>query len=86
MKNIKLIIAVTIIATYSLASLAAEQIQKTDNSLEQIAVISTFGASTPDELTQKLSKKADDMGASKFKVIMTSGNDNSERGTAIVYR
>ena len=86
MNKLQSIIATVIITATPFVSFAAEQIQQTDNSLEQIAVISTFGASTPEELTEKLAQKADTVGASKFKITATSSNDNSERGTAIAYK
>lgn len=64
----------------------AVKIQQADPSLKQIAVISIFGAKDPADLEQKLAQKSYSIGGSAFKVIMTSGNDNSERGSAVVYK
>lgn len=86
MNKTKQFFTAVIIALVSLPGIAAEHIKSADPSLEQIAVISVLGAATPDELIQRLSKKADAAGASKFKIVMTSSNDNSERGTAIAYK
>lgn len=86
MNKIKSLIAVAVISTVSLSGFAAQEIQTVDDSMEKVAVISVLDATTPDELVQKLAKKADSVGADKFKITMTSSGDNNERGTAIAYK
>lgn len=77
----------TAIAFSSTAAFAADQIQCAEaSSLTKVAVISSFGASTPNELISDLSAKADTMGATKFRIVSMTGQDGNERGTAIAYR
>ena len=86
MKKLALITAGTLLATLSFTSFAAEQIHYADSSKQQIAVISVLNAETPEDLMAKLSQKADEVGASQFKVVTLTSQDNNERGTAIAYR
>lgn len=86
MNIIKSLTAAAIISTVSLSSFAAQEIRTVDDSMEKVAVISVLGASTPDELAQRLSEKADSVGANKFKITMTSSSENSETGTAVAYK
>jgi multiple stress resistance protein BhsA len=86
MLNIKTLSAAALISTLSFSAFAAEKITQADPTLEKIAVISVLHATTPDEVDQKLSEKAQALGATKYRILMTSSNDNTERGTAAIYR
>ena len=51
----------------------------------KIGVVSAAGATTLDELATKLSDQADKQGATAFKIIAASG-DNQMHGNAIIYK
>lgn len=86
MNTMKTLMIAATMATISTSAFAAEKIERADPSLEKIATISVLGASSPNELDQKLAQKADALGATKYRIIMNSSNDNSERGTAEIYK
>jgi len=52
---------------------------------EEIGHVSVSGLSTLDEVTEALSKKAEEEGADAFKVISAGGN-NKQHGSAIIYK
>lgn len=77
---IKYIALFTVLFTsFSMNTFAAEQHS------QKMGVVSVAGASTLDELTQKIEKKASAAGASSFK-ITSAGGVNKLHGTAIIYR
>ncbi|MEC5344876.1 DUF1471 domain-containing protein [Brenneria populi] len=77
---IKYIALFTVLFTsFSMNTFAAEQYS------QKMGVVSVSGASTLDELTRKIEKKAAESGASSFK-ITSAGGDNKLHGTAILYR
>lgn len=85
MNKIALITIGSLLTTLSFTSVAAEKIQHADSSMQEIAVISAK-ADSPEALMQKLTEKADAVGASQFKVVTLTSQDDNERGTAIAYR
>lgn len=80
--------ALTILAFCSLtaSAFAADEVTKVTADMQPIATVSVFGAKDPESLSQLLAKKATEVGATKYKIISSSSNDNSERGTAVAYR
>lgn len=86
MNTIKTFMIAATMTALSVNAFAAEKIEHADSSLEKIATISVLGASSPNELEQKLAQKAEARGATKYRIIMNSSNDNSERATADIYR
>lgn len=77
---IKYIALLTVLLTpFSMNTFAAEQYS------QKMGVVSVSGASTLEELTQSIEKKAAESGASSFK-ITSAGGDNKLHGTAILYR
>ncbi len=54
--------------------------------MERIATVSVFGVTDPYEVEYRLAKKAALIGGRYYKVIHYASNDNSERGTAYVYK
>ncbi|ECJ0310143.1 DUF1471 domain-containing protein [Salmonella enterica] len=66
-------------ASFSMNTFAAEQHS------QKMSVVSVSGASTLDELTRNIEKKAAESGASSFKITSAGGN-NKLHGTAILYR
>ncbi|RZM93365.1 multiple stress resistance protein BhsA [Escherichia sp. E4208] len=63
---------------------AAQEINHTDGK-EKIGVISASNALTLDELSNALSRKADEQGATSFKILSTTGN-NKLHGVAEIYK
>ena len=63
---------------------AAQEINHTDGK-EKIGVVSASNALTLDELSNALSRKADEQGATSFKILATTGN-NKLHGVAEIYK
>ena len=66
------------------AAFAAQEINHADGK-EKIGVVSTSNAYTLDELSNSLSRKADEQGATSFKILSTTGN-NKLHGVAEIYK
>lgn len=66
------------------AAFAAQEINHADGK-EKMGVISASNAYTLDELSDVLSRKADEQGATSFKILSTTG-DNRLRGVAEIYK
>ncbi|EFB5188729.1 DUF1471 domain-containing protein [Escherichia albertii] len=63
---------------------AAEEIRHAD-SKEKIGVVSANNALTLDELSNALSRKADEQGATSYKILSITGN-NRLHGSAEIYK
>jgi len=66
------------------AASAAQEINHADGK-EKIGVVSVSNAYTLDELSDVLSRKADEQGATSFKILSTTG-DNRLHGVAEIYK
>lgn len=66
------------------AASAAQEINHADGK-EKIGVVSASNAYTLDELSDALSRKADEQGATSFKILSTTGN-NRLHGVAEIYK
>ncbi|ANG92714.1 DUF1471 domain-containing protein [Enterobacteriaceae bacterium 155047] len=66
------------------AASAAQEINHADGK-EKIGVVSASNAYTLDELSDVLSRKADEQGATSFKILSTTG-DNRLHGVAEIYK
>ncbi len=66
------------------SAFAAQAINNTDGK-EKIGVVSVGGAYTLDDLSDALARKADEKGASAYKILSTTGN-NKLHGVAEIYR
>ncbi|HDS7500255.1 TPA: DUF1471 domain-containing protein [Klebsiella aerogenes] len=66
------------------AASAAQEINHGDGK-EKIGVVSASNAYTLDELSNALSRKADQQGATSFKILSTTGN-NRLHGVAEIYK
>lgn len=66
------------------AASAAQEINHADGK-EKIGVVSASNAYTLDELLDALSRKADEQGATSFKILSTTGN-NRLHGVAEIYK
>ncbi|PHM62149.1 multiple stress resistance protein BhsA [Xenorhabdus ishibashii] len=83
MKNVKNIVAVLALSALSFGSFAATEVQ--DAKGEKIGFVSVSGAETLDSLTTELSKKADEYGATYFRVVFANGQ-NQLNGVAEIYK
>ena len=99
MKKVQLVTLASLLAVFSFSTYAAGEIQFTEKTIaverlqlnptegkQQVGVISVLGAETPDDVIIQLAEKAEAIGATEFRLVSLTGNDNSERGTAIAYR
>lgn len=66
------------------AASAAQEINHADGK-ERIGVVSSSNAYTLDDLSNELSRKADEQGATSFKILSTTGN-NRLHGVAEIYK
>ena len=66
------------------AASAAQELNHADGK-EKIGVVSASNALTLDELSTALSRKADEQGASSFKILSATGN-NRLHGVAEIYK
>ncbi|WP_180888551.1 YdgH/BhsA/McbA family protein [Raoultella planticola] len=66
------------------AASAAQEICHADGK-EKIGVVSASNAYTLDELSSALSRKADEQGATSFKILSATGN-NRLHGVAEIYK
>ena len=66
------------------AASAAQEINHADGK-EKLGVVSASNAYTLDELSDVLSRKADEQGATSFKILSTTG-DNRLHGVAEIYK
>ena len=66
------------------AASAVQEINHADGK-EKIGVVSASNAYTLDELSDALSRKADEQGATSFKILSTTGN-NRLHGVAEIYK
>ena len=81
----RLIITTLITGFISLnAASAAQEINHADGK-EKIGVVSASNAYTLDELSNALSRKANEQGATSFKILSTTG-DNRLHGVAEIYK
>lgn len=91
MKNIKYFAAAIALTTISFTSFAAQQVdaQQVDaqqaRSLEQVGVVSASGATDIGTLEAKLAEKAEQAGASSYRIVAITGNDNLH-GNAVLYK
>lgn len=80
-----LLIATLVMGSISAnAAFAAQEINHADGK-EKIGVVSASNAYTLDGLSNALSRKADEQGATSFKILSTSGN-NRLHGVAEIYK
>ena len=88
MKNIiKTTVALIALSASALSFATAPQMVSRSEaaSLQKIGVVSSSGFTSLDELNVSLAMKAEDAGATHYRVIGASGN-NKLGGTAVLYR
>ncbi|EPB2134394.1 DUF1471 domain-containing protein [Klebsiella pneumoniae] len=70
-----LFIATLVMGVISVSSASAAQEINHADGKEKIGVVSASNAYTLDELSDALSRKADEQGATSFKILSTTGNN-----------
>ncbi|EIX9749326.1 MULTISPECIES: DUF1471 domain-containing protein [Klebsiella pneumoniae complex] len=80
-----LLIATLVMGFISVSSASAAQEINHADGKEKIGVVSASNAYTLDELSDALSRKADEQGATSFKILSTTGN-NRLHGVAEIYK
>ncbi|HBX2649108.1 multiple stress resistance protein BhsA [Klebsiella pneumoniae] len=80
-----LLIATLVMGVISVSSASAAQEINHADGKEKIGVVSASNAYTLDELSDALSRKADEQGATSFKILSTTGN-NRLHGVAEIYK
>lgn len=83
MKSLLIISLVVGFITVNAAS-AAQEISHADGK-EKLGVVTASNAYTLDDLANALSRKADEQGATSFKILSTTGN-NRLHGVAEIYK
>lgn len=84
MKNVKITLAALALATVSFSGFAAELVNQAPAGQQAIGVISATGSSNLSSLESQLSAKAQQAGASSFRITSTTGQNNLH-GTAVIY-
>lgn len=83
MKKSTLVAATLALSAISFGSMAAEEVQHSGQ--PAAGYVSVSGAVSVNDLTEKLAKKADEAGATSFRVI-SAGGENSMNGVAAIYK
>lgn len=85
MKNVKTIIAAVVLSSISFASFAAVEVQATPTGQQKIGTVTATAGTNLDSLEAQLAEKADQMGASSFRITSVTG-PNTLHGTAVIYK
>ncbi|CAK9886666.1 MAG: Multiple stress resistance protein BhsA [Candidatus Erwinia impunctatus] len=70
-----LLISTLLLSFISVSSVSAAQLVDEAHGKNKLGVVSADNAYTLDELSNELSRKADEQGATSFKILSTTGND-----------
>ena len=85
MKNIKALAIAAVLSSLSFASFAAVEVQSTPAGQQKIGNISATGGANLGSLEDQLAQKAEEMGATSFRITSVSG-PNTLHGTAVIYK
>ncbi|EKT61188.1 DUF1471 domain-containing protein [Providencia burhodogranariea] len=83
MKKSTLVATVLALGAISFGTMAAEEVQHSNQPAQ--GYVSVTGAVSVNDLTTQLAKKADEAGATSFRVI-SAGGENSMNGVAAIYK
>lgn len=84
MKMTKLLTAALITGLFSTAALAATPV-KSDAGLHKIGTVSASGETTLSGLEAQLAQKAEQAGASSYRIV-SAGGENKLHGVAVIYQ
>ena len=85
MKSMTMLVVAALLSSFSLTSVAAQQVSQSPLDQQKMGVISATGSTNLTSLEQQLSERASDIGAKSFRITSTSGNNNLH-GTAVIYK
>lgn len=85
MKNVKTLIAATILSSLSFASFAAVQVQATPAGQQEIGTVAVTAGTNLSSVENHLAQKAQASGASSYRITSVSGSDKLH-GTAVLYK
>jgi len=85
MKNVKTLIAATILSSLSFASFAAVQVQATPAGQQEIGTVAVTAGTNLSSVENQLAQKAQASGASSYRITSVSGSDKLH-GTAVLYK
>ena len=85
MKNFTMTLAAIALATVSFSTLAATEVQSAPAGQQSIGVVSASSSNDLSSLQNKLNAKANEAGASSYRIIGASG-ENHLYGTAELYK
>ncbi|MFI8415532.1 multiple stress resistance protein BhsA [Serratia sp. NPDC078593] len=85
MKKLTITLAAITLASLSFGSFAAQQVNSQPVEQQKIGVISSSGAADVTSLEASLAEKADQAGATSYRVTSAGGN-NQLHGTAVIYK
>ncbi len=85
MKNVKTLIAAVVLSSLSFASFAAVEVQATPTGQQKVGTITATAGTNLGSLEDQLAEKAEQMGASSFRITSVTG-PNTLHGTAVIYK
>ncbi|MCE0799682.1 multiple stress resistance protein BhsA [Buttiauxella sp. A2-C1_F] len=85
MKNVKTLIVAAVLSSLSFASFAAVEVQATPTGQQKVGTITATAGTNLGSLEDQLAEKADQMGASSFRITSVTG-PNTLHGTAVIYK
>jgi len=85
MKNVKALAIAAVLSSLSFASFAAVEVQSTPANQHKVGTIAASAGPNLGSLEDQLAQKADEMGASSFRITSVSGPNNLH-GTAVIYK
>lgn len=85
MKNVKTLIAAVVLSSISFASFAAVEVQATPAGQQKVGTVTATAGTNLSSLEAELAEKADQMGASSYRITSVTG-PNTLHGTAIIYK
>ncbi|HKN02371.1 MAG TPA: multiple stress resistance protein BhsA [Buttiauxella sp.] len=85
MKNVKTLIAAVVLSSISFASFAAVEVQAAPAGQQKVGTVTATAGTNLSSLEAELAEKADQMGASSYRITSVTG-PNTLHGTAIIYK
>ncbi|RPH23665.1 DUF1471 domain-containing protein [Buttiauxella warmboldiae] len=85
MKNVTTLIAAALLSSLSFASFAAVEVQSTPAGQQKVGTITATAGTNLASLEAQLAEKAEEMGASSFRITSVTG-PNTLHGTAVIYK
>ncbi|UYU33329.1 multiple stress resistance protein BhsA [Siccibacter colletis] len=85
MKTITALFTAALLSSLSFASFAAVEVQSTPANQQAVGTISATAGTNLGSLEDQLAQKAEEMGASSFRITSVTG-PNTLHGTAVIYK